>query len=262
MSISIHDGKIQIDGVADMVAEQLDRVIQVLDSLPNVPPDVRERVKNRVKAVRGKVASRLGKLKTLDLDKIGPEMERMGDEIEREMEGLDRDLSQLGDSLGEKLGKDFADKFGKDFAKSFKNTHVAPSHDADSDDDDDDDDEEDKAAVALPPLPDGVDPDTIGDLKKQVALNQKQKDELAKLRAESERKIEAAKRDLESMSNRLQDTLARPNADEGEVERLIDQISNKEAAIRKARVLAWVKARKLLGDDQRKQVEAAARRSH
>jgi Spy/CpxP family protein refolding chaperone len=252
-----------------MVSEQLDRVILVLDSLPNVPPDVRERVKNRVKAVRSRVASRLGKMKTLDLDKIGPEMERMGDEIERDMEGLDRDLSQLGDSLGEKLGKDFADKFskdfaksGKDFAKSFKNSHATSSHDADSDDDDDDDDEEDKAAVALPPLPDGVDPDAIGDLRKQITLNQKQKDELAKLRAESDRKIEAAKRDLENMSNRLQDTLGKPDADEGEVERLIDQISNKEAAIRKARVLAWVKARKVLGEDQRKQVEAAARRSH
>jgi Spy/CpxP family protein refolding chaperone len=261
MSISIHDGKVQIDGIADLVQAQLERVIQVLDNLPDVPPEMRERVKNRVRAVRGKVTARLGRLKSLDLDKIGPEMERMGDEIEREMEGLDKDLSQLGDKFGEKLGKDLGEKLGKDLAKSFSRSHSSNDSD-DGDEDSDDGDDEDKAAVALPPL-EAADPgDPLAELKKQLTLGQGQKDQLAKLRADSEHKIELAKRELDVMSNRLHDTLGNPSANEADIERQIDQISAKEATIRKARVLAWVRARSLLSQEQRKQVEAAAKKSH
>jgi Spy/CpxP family protein refolding chaperone len=269
MSISIHDGKVQIEGIADLVQAQLERVIQVLDNLPDVPPDVRERVKGRVRAVRGKLTSRLGRLRSLDLDKIGPEMERMGDEIEREMEGLDKDLAQLGDKfgkdlgkeLGKDIGKDLSEKIGKDLARSLSRSHSGRDSDDGDDDDSEDTDDEDKVAVALPP-PDVADPsDPLGELKKQLTLGRAQKDQLAKLRAESEHKIDAAKRELEVMSNRLHDTLGNSSVNEADVERQIDQISAKEATIRKARVLAWVRARSLLSEDQRKQVEAAVKKS-
>jgi Spy/CpxP family protein refolding chaperone len=263
MSISIHNGKVQIDGIVDLVQAQLERVLHVLDNLPDVPPDVRERVRNRVRAVRGKMTGRLSKLKSLDLDKIGPEMDRLGDEIEREMEGLDRDLSQLGDKFGEKLGKDLGEKLGKDLARSFSRSHSGHDSDDGDDEDSDDGDDEDKVAVAMPPPSDMTDPaDALGELKRQLTLGQAQKDQLAKLRADSERKIELAKRELEVMSNRLHDTLGNPSANEADIERQIDQISAKEATIRKARVLTWVRARSLLSPEQRKQVEAAAKKSH
>jgi hypothetical protein len=267
MSISIHDGKIEIDGIAELVQEQLERVTDALDNLSDVPPDVRERVKARIRSVRDKLGNRLSKIKSLDLDKIGPEVERMGDEIEKDMEGLDNDLQQLGG----KLGKHFAEKFGKDFAKSFGPGHFAipGGHDSDNSDDadDDNDDDDDKAAVVMPPNVDTdmVDPSdvraAIADVR-NVALDQSQREQLAKLRAESERRVTEAKRELEAMSDRLHETLGDLSASEDDITRQIDLISQKEATIRKARILAWIKVRNLLDKDQRKQIEAAAKKGH
>jgi hypothetical protein len=266
MSVSIHDGKIEIDGIEEMVQDQLDRVADVLDNLSDAPPDVRDRVKGRVKSVRDKLKLRLGKLKSLDLDKIGPEMERMGDDIEKDMEGLDKDLEQLGG----KLGKHFAEKFGKDFARNFGPGHLPGNQyrdNSDDGDDDADDDDDDRAAVALPPNvdTDRVDPSdlraAIADLK-DLGLDQSQRELLAKLRADSDRRVADARRELEAMSDRLHDTLGNAGASEDDIARQIDLISQKEATIRKARILAWVKARAVLDGDQRKRVEAAAKKHH
>lgn len=260
MSVSIHDGKIEIDGIEELVQDQLERVAEVLDSVPDMPPDVRVRIKDRVKSVRDKLGARLGKLKSMDLDKIGPEMERMGDDIEKDMEGLDKDLEQLGLNLG----KDFAERFGKDFARNF-----APSrhdrHDRDNSDDGDDDadDDDDRPGVTLDD--DMIDPSdmraAIAGLK-GLTLGQDQKEQLAKLRRDSEQQISDAKRDLETLSSRLHDALGDAEASEADIARQIDQISAKEATIRKARILAWVRVRGMLDKDQRKKVEAAARKHH
>lgn len=265
MSVSIHDGKIEIDGIEELVQDQLARAADILDGLPDVPPDVRDRVKRRVTSVRDKLGARLGRLKSLDLDKIGPEMERMGDDIEKDMEGLDKDLEQLG----ARFGQNFADKFGRDFAKSFGPSHRAGSDnnaDGDDDDADADADDADDAAGALPPSAEAdMDP---SDLRAAIAglqdlhLDPGQKDQLAKLRADAERQIADAKRELEAMSDRLHDALGDAGASEADVARQIDLISAKEATIRKARILAWMKVRSLLDGDQRKKVEAAARKRH
>ena len=268
MSVSMHDGKIEIDGIEEMVQNQLDRVADVLDSLPDVPPDVRDRIKTRVNAVRGTIRARLGRLKSLDLDKLGPEMERMGDEIEKEMEGLDKDLEQFGDKFGKHFAEKFGKEFGKNFGKNFGPGHGPMGYDRDNSDGDDDadDDDDDKAATALPPAaePDLADPDmrdAIAGLK-NLTLDQNQRAQLAKLRAEVNRQVADAQRELEDMSNRLHDTLGDVSADEADIAQQIDQISAKEATIRKARILAWVKARSLLDRDQRKKVEAAAKKHH
>lgn len=258
MSVSIHDGKVEIDGIAELVQESLEKAIDTLDNLSDVPPDVRDRVKGRIKAVREKIRARLGKLKSMDLDQIGPEMERMGDEIERDMAGLDRDLAQLGD----KFGKTFAKKLGKDIARSFGPGSVRDSDDADDDDSDDDDDRD---AVALPPNLDAeVEASDVGpaiSALKGLALDPGQREQLARLRAESDSQVSRAQRELQEMSNRLHDTLRDARASQAEVERQIDSISLKEAAIRKARIVAWMKARSMLREDQRRLVEDAVRRS-
>jgi hypothetical protein len=264
MSISIHDGKVEIDGVADLVQDQLDRVAELLDHLPTVPPEARERVKTRIKAVRDKLHARLSRLRTLDLDKIGPEMERMGDEIEREMEGIDKDLAQFGDKFGARFSQDFA-KFGREFAKSF----AAPPHRiaarSDNSDDADDGDDADDDDKALPGAE--LDAADASDMRsavaalKGIALDQSQKDSFARMRADSDRQVAAARRELEAMSNRLHDALGNPAASEGDIARQIDQISAKEATIRKARLLTWIRVRSLLREDQRRMVEAAVKRT-
>jgi len=196
----------------------------------------------------------------MDLDRIGPELERMGDEIERQMEGLDQELARLGD----RIGKGFAKKFGKDFARSFgpgtPGINPGSSHDSD-DADDDDDDDDDRAAVTPPPTPgpDVADPDTgpaIAALR-GLSLDADQRAELTRLRSDSDRQIAAAKRELERMSSRLHDTLRDSEAKEADVAQQIEAISAKEAAIRKTRILTWLRVRHMLHADQRKQVEEA-----
>jgi hypothetical protein len=261
--VSIHGGKIEIDGIAELVQESLEKALETLDRLPDVPPDTRSRLRGRIQGMRNQLSARLGRLKSMDLDRLGPELERMGDEIERQMEGLDGELAQLGD----RFGKGFAKKFGKDFAKSFgpgvPGVSPGTSHDSDdaADDDDDDDDDHDRPAVALPPTPgpDVADPDTgpaIAALK-GLTLDAGQRTELARLRAESDRQITTAKRELERMSSRLHDTLRDAEAKESDVTAQIEAISLKEATIRKARILTWLKVRHMLHADQRKQVEEA-----
>jgi hypothetical protein len=264
-SFSYHGGKIEIEGVAELVQESLEKALETLDHLPDVPPDTRMRLRGRIQGMRNQLNARLGRLKSLDLDRLGPELERMGDEIERQMEGLDEELSQLGD----KLGKNFAKKFGKDFARNFGPgiPRVTSSSGHDSDDaDDDDDDDDDRVAVTVPstPGPDVADPDlgpAIAALK-GLALDSGQRAELAKLRTDSEQRITAAKRELEQMSNRLHDTLRDSDAKEADVAQQIEAISTKEAAIRKARILTWLKVRHMLHPDQRKVVEEAIQSSH
>lgn len=258
MRFSIHDGKLEVDGIAELVQESLEKALDTLDSLPDVPPDVRDHLKVRIKNVREKIKVRLGKLKSMDLDKLGPEMERMGDDIEREMAGLDQDLAQLGD----KVGKNLAQKFGKDFAKSFG---PQPGNDSDdADDDDDDDSDSDSSAVVVPGVDDSAVPSDMGPAVaalRGIALDPDQRAQLARLRADSDSKVRDAKRELEAMSNRLHDTLRNASASEDDIARQIESISRVEATIRKARILTWVRARSLLRKDQRKMVEEAVKHS-
>jgi hypothetical protein len=263
MSISIHDGKVEIAGIQEMVAEQLEAVTHVLESLDGVPPDARDKVKARVRAVKEKVKG-LERLKTMDLDKLGPEVERMGDEIEKAMEGLDKDLEQLGD----KLGKNLSDKINRDVAKRVpgRGPIVIDRSDGNDDDADDDSDDDDNNDLALPPT--AEDPMDPSDLRDRIAalralpLDPSQKAKLAKLRADSEAEIRTAQAEREEMSSKLHARLGDAAASEGEISALIDRISAKEAAIRKARILTWVKARKLFNADQQKKIEAALRKNH
>jgi hypothetical protein len=265
VSVRIHGDKIEVEGIAELVESQLEGITTMIDHLPDVPPDVRARIKGRIHAVRGKINARLGRLRSMDLDKLdrlGPEMERMGDEIEKEMEGLDKDLAQLGD----KLGKSFAQKFGKDFGKDLaKGFGPRAGHDSDDDDDDNggDDDEDKDAVVVTPGIDMDIDPavlaPAVAALKGAVTLDPTQKQQIARLRKSSEEQIAGARREIEQMSGRLQDTLRDGSASEADIARQIDAISQQEATIRKARILTWVKARNVLRADQRKKVEAVVK---
>jgi hypothetical protein len=262
-SITIHDGKVEIEGIAELVQESLEKAVDALDGLGDVSPEVRSKLKGRIQSVRDKLRARLSKLRSMDIDQIGPELERMGDEIEREMAGIDKDLAKLSD----KVGKDLAKKFGKDFGKNFGpgipgnvNVHV----DTDDDGDDDDDDDDKNSVVVTPDMDDADAADIAPALAalKGLNLDAGQRDQLAKLRAETEGQLARARVELEQMSNRLHDTLREPAASEADIARQIDSISAKEATIRKVRILAWVKARNMLRKEQRQQVEAAVKKHH
>ena len=76
VSVSIHGGKIEIDGIAELVQESLERALETLDRLPDVPPDTRMRLRGRIQGMRNQITARLGRLKSMDLDRIGPERAR------------------------------------------------------------------------------------------------------------------------------------------------------------------------------------------
>jgi hypothetical protein len=262
VSVSIHGGKVEIDGITELVQESLEKALETLDHLPDVPPDTRMRLRGRIQGMRNQLSARLGRLKSMDIDRIGPELERMGDEIERQMEGLDEELAQLGD----RIGKGFAKKFGKDFAKSFgpgiPDASPGNSHDSDDADDADDDDDDRPAGPPAPPAvaaPEAAEPDIAPAIAalRGLSLDADQRAELARLRADSDRQIAAAKAELARMSSRLHDTLRDAEAKEADVARQIEAISSKEAAIRKVRILTWLKVRHMLHADQRKQIEEA-----
>lgn len=254
VSVQWRDGKLELDGIEELVQDQLERVNDVLDNLPDLSPEQRNKVRERVRRVRDKLRSRLRNIRSMDVSKVEAEMERMGDEIEREMEGVDRELSQFGEELGQR----FAKKLSKDIARSVHAPDNSDGNDSnDSNDDNDSNDAEDAHAVVSGDVPDMS--QAIASLR-NIALDKEQKQQLARLRADADRQIASAQRDLDRMSERLQSDLGRARVDEAEVSRQIDEISAKEAQIRKARILTWVKVRGLLHDDQRRQVEAAAKR--
>ncbi|HET9621143.1 MAG TPA: hypothetical protein VFP84_07245 [Kofleriaceae bacterium] len=281
VSVRFHDGKLELDGVQEMVQDQLEHVDEVVDSIEDLPPGTRARIKAHVHAARARIKAQLKQLRSIDVDQIGPAMSRLGDEVEREMEGLNAELSQFG----EQYGKSF-EQFGKDFAKNLNipsppippippipgvATPAPPAPPAapappavpairngdNSDEADEDADEQDRAAAIAEPA---VDPATIADLK-DVVLSPDQRTKLAQLRADADAAIANAKRDLDEMSTQLHDALGNPRANEADIAAQIDRISAKEAEIRKARILAWVRARSLLSKDQRKLIETAAKKS-
>lgn len=255
ISISVNGNKVQIHGIDAMVQGQLEAVRQMIRNNPNIPKDLRDKIFSRMDKVKGIVDKRVKNLKVDDLDRLEEELEEMGQELEQAMEGLEEDLEKLG----VKLGKDFADKFGKagKLKLDLKNKHL-PDPDVDVDVDDVDDSDVD----TIPMTPDVDDEDmrdAIGDLK-DLALSPNQKDRIAKLAADSDRNVADAKRQLDAKSDQLEAALADSRTSDAAIARMVDEISAHEAAIRKARLLAWVNARRVLDDSQRKKIEAAAQK--
>ncbi len=253
ISVSINNGKVSIDGVHDMVLGQLDTARDSIKNNQSIPKDVRDKIVARLDKVRASVDKRLKNISVTDLDQLEKEMEAMGEEIESAMDGLDQDLEKLGD----KIGKDVAKQLGKDFGKKWgKNFNVNIGND-----DDDDDDDDDIGSVTAPDVDADDDDmkDAIKDLR-DLALDKAQKEQINKLRAESDQKVAAAKKQLDDLSGKLQTALGNPATTDADISRMVDQISAQEASIRKARIVAWAQARRLLSDAQRKRVEDAAKK--
>jgi hypothetical protein len=70
-SISVHDGKVHIEGLEAFARHHLESVREMIRSNPNIPPDVRDRVLARLDTARSIVDRRLRRLSTTYLEKIG-----------------------------------------------------------------------------------------------------------------------------------------------------------------------------------------------
>ena len=243
VKVSIHGNQVHITGIDEVVTEHLDAVAQALNN-PKVPKAVRDKINARMGKVRGIVDKRLKNVKTSDLDQLEAELEKLESDLEEALEGLDDDLKDLGKDLG----KDLAKQLGKDLLKG--KIQIVDG----SDDSDDSDDRDDSDDAGDDHVPDTV----IADLD-DIALKPTQRNQIAKLRADSEARVAQAKQQLDDASQRLETALADPKTTDAQVALLVDQVSSHEAAIRKARLLAWVGARRVLDVDQVKKLEQAAK---
>jgi hypothetical protein len=266
MSVQIHDGKVQIDGLKEMVADQLANARRSIENNQAIPPDVRARVLERLDRVNGIVDRRISRIKATDLDQLGEELGKMGEELGKAMDGLGEDLSKLGDQIG----KDVAKQIGKQF-KHFNPAvaHADPDSDdsqgnSDSDSDSDNDNDHDNDQSAVPAVP-SMDPDDDNDRAAiaklgNLQLEPRQRAMIAQLRADTDRRVGEAKKEIDRLSETLRVALDNPASSEAEVGRYVDQISAQEAVIRKARINSWMSARRVLSDDQRAKVLSAAAR--
>jgi hypothetical protein len=219
INISVHDGQVDIDGLGDYIDEQIDHAMDQVDDA-NVPPAIRAKLKAKIGAMRAKLKG-LKHLDAKDLDQLGKEIGKMGEEIGKEVE--------------------------KEVEHGIAQHHITVSTDDDDDDSmaDMDDDMD-------------MDDDAVRDLG-DVSLSTAQRDQLKKLRADSDKQVATAKAALAQASKVLRDQLDNPAASDADITKAIDAVSQQEAAIRKARILAWHGARRLLDDAQRKKVEGAAK---
>ena len=263
VSASIHGNQIQINGLDEMVAEHLEAVREMLRTNPHIPQDVRDRITARMDRVKAIVHKRLKNFKSVDIDQFEAEIENMEEELARSLDGLDRDLAKVGDQLAKDITKQVSKGVFKDFAKNFDlhSVHRNTRDDSDSGDDPhaDDGDNHDADADGGNVEPnDGDDEPRAIDGLKGMTLKPEQRDAIARLKAESRARVAVVNKQLEDASLRLETALADPKTSDAEVVRLVDQVSGHEAAIRKARLLAWVQARRVLDPDQVKKIERAA----
>lgn len=268
ISVSIHDGKIDIAGVDAMARAQIAAARAQIANNPHMPPQVRDKVLARLDRAAAKLDRQLANVKGKDLDQLGRDLEKMGEELEAEMEGLADELEDLKFDFDAKdLGKDLAKKFSKDWAtKNFKNFKFQWDSDDDDDDDDDaddadddddvDDDDADDADISgvVPSPGPGIAPHALADLD-HLGLAPAQRDAIAQLGRDSEKAVAAAQVRMDQLSEQLHDELAKPAANQAQIGALIDQVTAQEAAIRKARILGWVKARQILDAKQRAKLE-------
>ena len=247
-----------------MVDEQIQHALEAVGNNPNIPPQIREKLKDRLEKVRIKVKKRLSKVDMKDPEALGDELGKLGDEIGQEMDQFGHDMDIWGkdfEKQWEKKAKELekqAEKQAKQFEK-MKHGHFAwngPGSAADVDVDVDTEDDDIPGTPVTADDPGDIDMNDLGDLR----LTPSQKQKLKQLRTDSEQQVESAKQELERASQELQKQLGRTDVSDGEINRAIDNVSQAEARIRKARILAWVKARRELQADQRDKVERAARK--
>jgi hypothetical protein len=238
VAVEIHDGKVTISGVPEVISNALHSAHVAIEA-SGLPKATKDKLDQHLDNVRTRLQARLSHLDVANLDQLGDEMNKMGDDIGKEMEELGKEMEKYG-ATG---------SGGKGFHVSINGVHGTLNTDDDGDDDKlgsppdvDDDDELDDAVRDL------------GDL----SLKGPQRDQIQKLRRDSDRAVATAKKQLDLASDALKKQLDNPATNDAEIARSIDAVTQQEAAIRKARILAWHDARRVLDDAQRKKVEDAA----
>jgi hypothetical protein len=240
---------VQIDGLDQMIDQHIQAALDTVSHDHNIPEAVRQKIVKRLEKVKQKVHAKAAKGK-LDAD----DLEDLGEEIGEEMEDFGKEMEKWGEEFGKQMEKQLGGMNVKIGARDDDDDDDRDDHD---DDDDDDDDHDDIAGFDVDDDDDDL-ADAIKDMG-DLLLAPAQRDQIKKLRLDSDAKVATAKRELDRASDRLQKQLDNPATSEADIARSIDAVAQQEATIRKARILAWHNARRILDDSQRKKVEGAAK---
>ena len=89
----------------------------------------------------------------------------------------------------------------------------------------------------------------------ELQLTKAQRAELRRIGRDQQVVIAPAEQKIHELSRELRKVVDEINADEGQVGRLIDQISAEEAKVRKARITAMTRTRKVLNEAQRRKLD-------
>ncbi|HEY4183162.1 MAG TPA: hypothetical protein VGM90_40340 [Kofleriaceae bacterium] len=237
ISVTIHDGKVSVTGVADMARTQLKTARDSI-AKSNMPEDMKKKVLARLDKAQASMDKRLANIKNATPEEIEEQMETMGEEIAASMDGLDDEMEEMGQKMAEDAQKNMNFQF--------KFTH-------------DDDDDDMPSAPTLDSDDDDL-RDAIGDLK-DLAVTPQQRDQIVKLRADSDKTVATSKKQIDDLSEKLHTALGDKKTTDADITRMVDQISAEEAKVRKARIIAWAQARRVLDAAQQKKVDDAAKKS-
>jgi hypothetical protein len=237
--------KIDLDDIDDLVDEQIEHALDAIGDNDQIPAHVREAVKSRLEKVRIKVKKRIAKVGTTDLEGLKVELDAMGDELGQEMERFGKDMEKWGKDFEKQMKKKIVIKGGD----PWKGAAIDPPDNIDFPDSIDVDDLDDMKDVA----------DAMASLRGQIKLDPRQKEELRRLHAESDAKVQRSKDQLEAASEALRSQLESGSTNEDQIAKSIDNITRLEAEIRKARIISWVRVRKILDESQREKLEAKVR---
>lgn len=236
-----YDSLVDLDSVNETIEHELGKAFEQLDAslaqIKDLPPPMRGKLEGRIAHLRATMQHRMEHLNGKDLDRLGEEVGRMGEEI-----------GKLGEEIGNEVAQEVEKQAERHAGRGAGGAHIDVHFDRNDADDEmgdgpDVDDDDDV----------GEEAHELGDLK----LAPDQHEKLVKLRADSDRRIAAAKDTLRAAAKKLHEQIEHDACDD-DISKSIDAVSRQEAEIRKARVLAWTGARRLLDDAQRKRIEAAA----
>jgi hypothetical protein len=274
--VSVHippEVRAQVEAELHRARGDIDRAIAEIEQNPHIPGPMK--VKLKVK---------LGKLRNADLDELiemAGEMDEFGKEMEKWGEQLSRDIEKdvekaFKDGKFKFKGKDFDYDYDYDFDDDDDDQDDVDDEDDQDDVDDQDDDDLDPWQGTAPSGPgrmgrlphppsapviiDLGDPDFALDVDiDDLQLSPQQRGELKRIHTAEKAAIAPAARRIDQLSRELRGELETDDTSDAEINRLVDEISQQESVVRKARLSSLIKTRKLLSTAQRTKVDGRTR---
>ena len=261
------DVRAQVEADMDRARADIDRALAEIDRNPHIPAHLKSKLQAKLRKLRSADLDELIQMAG-EMDEFGREMQEWGEELQGEIqEEVQRALKYKLKAKAKAKGQDHDHDYDFDF-------------DFDFDQDDDDahgNDFDPWAGTApvpppppgrmgrLPPPPPGP---VILDLGDDFALDVDiddlqlapgQRAELKRIHGAEKAAVAPAAQKLDQLSRELRRELENDDTTEAEINRLVDEISRQESAVRKARLSSLVKTRKLLSNAQRSKVDGRTR---